>query len=115
MSGSYEYDPTASGAAAPRDPPQDPPQDLRRPSTFNIAVEMQLKNAARLFETAGIPMTGGTFSWERFSASVNAPVPYPSTTAALLELGENIMRQAQMVVDGWKLANSTNTTGRLGG
>ena len=52
MSGSYEYDPTASGAAAPRDPPQDPPQDLRRPSTFNIAVEMQLNNAAHLFEAA---------------------------------------------------------------
>ena len=112
MSGSDEYDPTASGAAAPRDPPRDPPQDLRRPSTFNIAVEMQLNNAARLFEAAGIPMTGGNFSWDRFSSSVDAPIPYPSTTAALLELGENIMRQAQMVVDGWKLANSTS---RIGG
>ena len=57
-------------------------------------------------------MAGGTSSWERFSASVDAPVPYPSTTTALLELGANIMRQAQMVVDGWKLANSTS---RIGG
>ena len=84
MSGSHEYDPSASGAAAPRDPPPDPPPDLRRPSTFNIAVEMQLNNAARLFEAAGIPMAGGNFSWERFSTSVDAPVFYPSTTAALL-------------------------------
>ena len=64
-------------------------------------------------------MARRTFNWERFSASVDAPIPYPSTPAILLEpwlrLGESIMRQAtiMMVVDGWKLANSSPRIGSL--